>query len=333
MGDSATVQVVAELAGKRLDVAAAALRPDLSRSCVQRMLKAGAILLNGRAARPRQIVADGDRLSFLEWQAEEPSSAPEDLPLDVIYEDDRILVVNKPQGMATHPAPGTPGGTLVNALTGRGVALSDQGGALRPGIVHRLDKDTSGLLVVAKDTQAHLALARQLATRTLTRRYLAIVWGTPRWGRARVEAPIGRHPSQRQKMAVVAPGTGRDAVTEFDVVETFGPMTLLRARLQSGRTHQIRVHASYCGHPVVGDPLYGGERSREARTLPAPVAGALATLPGQALHAGYLALAHPGSGNTVSFEAAPPTPFLTLLEALGSRQTPADLLEALRKEP
>lgn len=333
MSDGADVVVPAGLAGMRLDVAAAALRPDLTRSRVQRMLKAGALLLNGRSARPREAVAAGDRLSFLEWQADEPSSAPEDLPLDVIYEDDRILVVNKPQGMATHPAPGSPGGTLVNALRGRGVALSDEGGSLRPGIVHRLDKDTSGLLVVAKDSQAHLALARQLATRSLSRRYLAVVWGTPRWERARVEAPIGRHPSQRQKMAVVARGEGRDAVTEFDVLEALGPMTLLRARLQSGRTHQIRVHASYSGHPVVGDPLYGGERSREARTLPPRIAAALAALPGQALHAGYLALVHPGSGNTVSFEVAPPTPFLALLEALGSGQTPDRLLEALRQEP
>jgi 23S rRNA pseudouridine1911/1915/1917 synthase len=235
--------------------------------------------------------------------------------------------------MTTHPAPGSPGGTLVNALLGRGVALSEGGAPLRPGIVHRLDKDTSGLLVVAKSAATHVFLARQLADRTLSRRYVAVIWGVPRWLHARIDAPIGRHPTNRKKMAVVHQGEGRAAITDMDVLEPLGAMSIVRARLKSGRTHQIRVHSAYAGHPVVGDPTYGGIRAGQTRLLPRPVSEAVAAMPGQALHAAYLAFVHPASRETMSFAAPPPPPFMGLIESLGTGFTAESLLEAIRAEP
>lgn len=325
------IAVPEELAGTRLDVTLAALLPEISRSALQRMIRDGAVLRNGKPGKPKVLVEEGDILTLSgETQATEITAEPEDLPLDVVYEDAALLVVNKAQGMTTHPAPGSPSGTLVNALLGRGVSLSEEGGDLRPGIVHRLDKDTSGLLVVAKTAAAHRFLAAQLADRTLSRRYLAVVWGVPRWMHAQVDAPIGRHDNNRQKMAVVPRGEGREAVTDLDVVEPLGGLALLRARLQSGRTHQIRVHASYSGHPVVGDPLYGGQRPGQTRLLPPEVADAVLALPGQALHAGYIAFLHPETRAPMSFEAAPPPEFQRLLTAAHGALTPEGLLEALR---
>ena len=334
MEDVTTLIVPEDLAGSRLDVALAALLPDVSRSALQRMIREGAVLRNDKPAKPKDIVEEGDALAVEAEAAPAPLTAqPEDLPLDVIYEDPALLVVNKAQGMTTHPAPGSPSGTLVNALLGRGVALSGEGDELRPGIVHRLDKDTSGLLVIAKTTAAHRALAAQLADRTLSRRYLAIVWGVPRWERAHVDAPIGRHPTNRLKMAVTPRGEGREAVTYLDVLEPLGPLALLRARLQSGRTHQIRVHAAYSGHPVVGDPLYGGERPGQTRLLPPEAAEAVTALSGQALHAGYIAFVHPETGERLSFAAPPPPAFQQVLDALHGALTPDGLLQALRAEP
>lgn len=330
--NSQEITVPEELAGSRLDVALAALAPDLSRSAVQKLIRDEAVLRNGKPGKPKDAVEEGDLLTVSDTSvAAELSAAPEDLPLDVVYEDAALLVVNKAQGMTTHPAPGSPSGTLVNALLGRGVALSDEGGELRPGIVHRLDKDTSGLLVVAKTAIAHRFLAAQLADRSLSRRYLAVVWGVPRWLHAHVDAPIGRHPNNRQKMAVVPRGEGREAVTDLDVLDALGGLSLLRARLQSGRTHQIRVHAAYSGHPVVGDPLYGGERPGQTRLLPAEVAEAVQSLAGQALHAGYIAFIHPDTREPMSFEAAPPASFQRLLIAAQTAFTPDGLLEALRR--
>lgn len=326
------ITVPEDLAGLRLDVALAALLPDLSRSAIQKMIREGVVLRNGGAAKPKDAVEEGDILTITGGpQRAEITAEPEDLPLDVVYEDGALLVVNKAQGMTTHPAPGSPSGTLVNALLGRGVSLSDEGGELRPGIVHRLDKDTSGLLVVAKTAAAHRFLAAQLADRTLSRRYLAVVWGVPRWMHAHVDAPIGRHPNNRQKMAVVPRGEGRDAVTDLDVLEPLGALALLRARLQSGRTHQIRVHSAYSGHPVVGDPLYGGQRPGQTRLLPAEVSEAVMALPGQALHAGYIAFVHPETREPMSFQAAPPPAFQRLLTAAEISLTPEGLLDALRK--
>jgi 23S rRNA pseudouridine1911/1915/1917 synthase len=322
-----------EAAGLRLDVALATLLPLQSRSALQKMIRDGAVLRNGKPAKPKDIVEEGDALALAGGaEVAELTAEPEDLPLDIVYEDSSLLVVNKAQGMTTHPAPGSPNGTLVNALLGRGVSLSEEGGGLRPGIVHRLDKDTSGLLVVAKTAAAHRFLAAQLADRTLSRRYLAIVWGVPRWKHAHVDAPVGRHPNNRQKMAVVPRGEGRDAVTDLDVLEPLAALALLRARLQSGRTHQIRVHSAYSGHPVVGDPLYGGQRPGQTRLLAPAASEALLALPGQALHAGYIAFVHPETKQPMAVDAAPPAPFMAVLAAMNSGFTPEGLLQALRAD-
>lgn len=326
--------VTDELAGQRIDIVVAAVLPDISRSLAQKMIRDGAVLRNGCSVKPKEIAQEGDILDFFPYRTPQISAAPEDLPLEIVFEDDAMLVVNKPQGMATHPAPGTPGGTLVNALMGRGVALSDEGGELRPGIVHRLDKDTSGLLVVAKTATAHRFLSTQLADRSLSRRYLALVWGVPRWRHAHVDAPIGRHPSNRQKMAVVPrEGPGRSAITDLDLLEPLGPVSLLRARLQSGRTHQIRVHTSYAGHPVLGDPIYGGERPRETRTLSSSVQDAIFALPGQALHAAYIRFIHPVTHENLDFSVSPPDPFWHIMNTCGSGFSPDSLLDAVRAEP
>lgn len=335
MSDTQTITIGEEHEGLRLDVALAALLVDTSRTAAQRLIKEARVSRNGLSVKPKDIVEAGDTLTIAGGATgpERPTAAPENLPLDIIYEDDALLVVNKKAGMTTHPAPGSPGGTLVNALLGRGVTLSGEGGDLRPGIVHRLDKDTSGLLVVAKDAQAHHHLARQLATRALSRRYVALVWGAPRWKRARVDAPIGRHPANRQKMAVVTEGEGRPAITDLDVLEPLGGIALLRARLQSGRTHQIRVHSAYAGHPVAGDPLYGGIRPAQTRQMPPDVAEAIQALPGQALHAAYLGFVHPRTQEAMAFAAPPPPAILRLLSALGSGFDTEGLLAAVRAEP
>lgn len=333
MTESTTVTVSEDTAGQRLDVFLASVLEGSSRSAAQKLIRTGLATVNGKAAKAKDPVQAGDVVTFTSPQPAESKAQPEDLPLEVLFEDDHLLVVNKRQGMTTHPAPGSPGGTLVNALLGRGVSLSEGGSALRPGIVHRLDKDTSGLLVVAKNAEAHIFLARQLADRTLSRRYITIIWGVPRWLHARVDAPIGRHATNRQKMAVVPTGEGRASITDLDVLEPLGAFALLRARLQSGRTHQIRVHSAYAGHPVLGDRLYGGERRGQVRLLPQEAADAIATLPGQALHAAHLAFVHPVSNETMSFTSAPPTEFMAVLSALGSGFTVESLLEAVRAEP
>lgn len=333
MNEMQTAIVPEECAGDRLDVFLTSLMPESSRSAGQRMIRDGLVTLNSRPAKPKDPVQTGDIVSYALPVQTTASATPENLPLEVVYEDDCLLVVNKPQGMTTHPAPGSPGGTLVNALLGRGTSLSEGGGALRPGIVHRLDKDTSGLLVVAKTANAHVALARQLADRTLSRRYLTLVWGVPRWMHARVDAPIGRHPSNRKKMAVVSQGEGRPAITDIDVLEALGAISLLRARLQSGRTHQIRVHSAFAGHPVVGDGTYGGLRAGQVRLLTPAASVAISALRGQALHAAHLAFQHPVSRETMAFAIGPPAPFLRILSALDSGFNADLLLEAVRAEP
>jgi 23S rRNA pseudouridine1911/1915/1917 synthase len=243
----------------------------------------------------------------------EPTEAqPEDIPLDVVYEDEDIIVVNKPVGMVVHPAAGNPNGTLVNALLFRcGDSLSGIGGVIRPGIVHRIDKDTSGLLVVAKNDPAHLSLSEQLKTHTVSRVYDAIVLGNLRQDEGTVDAPIGRHPTDRKKMAVLR-GVGfhaKEAVTHYRVVERFGNMTHVRCELETGRTHQIRVHMASLGHPLLGDSVYGGGGTRfeaEHRSL----------ITGQCLHAGKLRLVHPKTGEAMSFEAPMPEEMAKLLDIL-----------------
>lgn len=262
-----------------------------SRAYVRRLIDSGMVRVDGRLAPASWQVRPGQRIEVELPPPEDEAARPEPIPLNVVYEDEDILVINKPQGMVVHPAAGHRGGTLVNALLARGSTLSLIGGEDRPGIVHRLDKDTSGLMVVAKNDRAHLSLATQIRTREAHREYVLIVHGRVRADRARIKAPIGRHPMHRQRMAVVP--DGRPAETEFEVLERFQEYTLMKAVLRTGRTHQIRVHTAHLGHPVVGDRVYGPRRYRW-------------DLQGQCLHARKLAFEHPSTGEWVTFEAPLP---------------------------
>lgn len=296
-----------EEGGERLDAYLAARMPELSRSGIGRLIDEGLITVGGAPEKAKYKVKTGDEITV-----EIPPPAPtdilaEEIPLDIIYEDSDIIVVNKPRGMTTHPAPGAPAGTLVNALLARTPDLSGVGGVQRPGIVHRLDKDTSGLLVVAKNDAAHIGLQDQIQKKTAGRKYLALVWGDPKFEKAVVDAPIGRHPADRKKMAVVTrEGSARPAVTDLTVIERLEGFTLLEASLRTGRTHQIRVHTAYIGHPVVGDPTYGTRRQTPARFGPkskVEFEQLIRNLRGQALHAYKLSFDHPRTGEPMEFEA------------------------------
>ncbi len=265
-------------------------RAGISRSQAQRWIKSGQVALNGARADASAALRTGDRVAF---QPPPPSPAgltPEAIPLAVVYQDEHLMVVNKPAGLVVHPAAGHATGTLVHALLHRSREWSTMSGVQRPGIVHRLDKDTSGLLVVARDDRAHQGLARQLADRTMHREYVAICLGVPRAAGARIEAPIGRHPRHRQRMAVVA--RGRAAITNFVVEERYRGAASLRVTIESGRTHQIRVHLAYIGHPVLGDAIYG---------RPAP-----GLIGRPALHAERLRFQHPVTHAALRFHAPLP---------------------------
>ncbi len=312
-----------EVAGQRLDQALARLEPELSRAAAQRLIAEGLCLLNGAPAQKSSRVAEGDRLLVTLPPPIPPDVVPEDLPLDVVYEDAELIVINKPAGMVVHPAVGNPRGTLVNALLGHCHDLSGIGGELRPGIVHRLDKETSGLLVAAKSDRAHRDLSRQIASRSARRVYWALVWGVPEPPTGEVSAPIARHPRHRQMMGVV-PG-GREALTKYRVLETFRigaphgkrgqSVSLVELQLETGRTHQIRVHLAHIGHPVVADPLYGRQR-RLPEQAPGDLAEALSALHGQALHAARLTFVHPVTHQSMSFEAPLPEDFGRALRLL-----------------
>ncbi len=321
--------VVEEGAAGRLDRYLAG-RADLglTRSRLQQLMAAGHVLVEGSPARPAQRVRPGQSVELLIPPAEEPQAVAEPIPLAVVYEDEDLIVVDKPRGLVVHPAPGHGRGTLVNALLARCRDLAGVGDRLRPGIVHRLDKDTTGLLVAAKNEPSLRALAHQVAERTMVREYLALVHGQPP-EEGRVDAPVGRHPVHRQRMAVVAPPRGRPALTLYRVLERFpargavarlavpgagrgGGYCLLAARLHTGRTHQIRVHLAHLGFPVAGDRLYG-PRANPLR------------LEGQALHAWRLSLVHPRTGRPLTWESPPPADFaraLTTLRRLASASAP-----------
>ncbi|GAB6932539.1 RluA family pseudouridine synthase [Calditerricola satsumensis] len=284
--------------GERIDRFLAAQEEDWSRAQVQKWIKEGRVTVNGEPVKANYRLEPDDEIVLRVPPPKDLAVEPEPMELDIVYEDSDVVVVNKPRGLVVHPAPGHLSGTLVNGLLYHCRDLSGIGGVLRPGIVHRIDKDTSGLLVVAKNDRAHLSLARQFKDHTVTRRYVALVHGEVAHDRGTIDAPIGRDPHNRQRMAVL-PKTGKHAVTHFAVLERFPGYTLLELKLETGRTHQIRVHMKFIGHPVVGDPKYGPRK-----TLP---------IDGQALHAGVLGFVHPRTGEYLEFRAPLPEDMERLL--------------------
>ncbi len=313
-------------AGERLDRALAAALPSLTRSRVKALIESRRVALanpgGGAGAtveEPSRKVKTGECF-LVDVPAPEPAEpAAQKIALDILYEDSDLLVLNKPAGMVVHPAPGNPDNTLVNALLAHcGDSLSGIGGVRRPGIVHRLDKDTSGVMVVAKNDATHRALSRLFAAHDLTRIYQALVWGGPPARKGTIDAAIARHPVDRKRMAVRKTG-GRAAVTDYWIEKTFGPplspiASLLGARLHTGRTHQVRVHLAHIGCPVVGDPVYGRQSRTQARNR--PVAASLESFKRQALHAAILEFAHPGTGKVMRFATELPQDFRTLLASL-----------------
>ena len=303
--ESRTLQVDKEGAGARVDVWLASQVEELTRSAAQRLLEEGRVVRAGRPLNKKDRLAEGETVELTLPDPEPLELTAQNIPLDVVYEDGDVIVVNKPKGLVVHPAPGHPDGTLVNALLYHcGDSLSGVGGALRPGIVHRIDRDTSGLIIAAKNDAAHQCLAAQLQDHTLARTYECIVTGTLREDRGTVDAPIGRHPTDRKKMAVTA--GGRRAVTHWEVLGRYPGFTHVRCRLETGRTHQIRVHMAYLGHPILGDTVYGAKK-------------AVPGLQGQCLHAVGLQFRHPRTGELVSLSCPLPEEFQNQLRKLKNR--------------
>ena len=289
----------------RLDVLLSRRVEGLTRSAAQRLLEEGKVSLQGRPLKKNHRLRAGEALELCLPDPVPTDARPQDIPLDIVYEDADVAVVNKPRGMVVHPAPGNPDGTLVNALLAHcGQSLSGVGGALRPGIVHRIDKDTSGLLIIAKNDRAHLALSAQLKDHTLSRVYEAVAIGSLKEDRGTVDAPIGRSLRDRKRMAVVP--DGRRAVTHYQVLARYPGYTHLRCQLETGRTHQIRVHMAYLGHPLAGDPVYGLKNDPER-------------LGGQCLHARELTFVHPTTGQTVHLTCPLPDWFSGFLDRLERR--------------
>ena len=293
------VRIEASVAGQRLDKAVAELM-DLSRSLANEQIKDGRILVNGQAKKAKYAVKEGDVISYELPEPEVVEYVAEDIPLEIVYQDEDVAVVNKPQGMVVHPSAGHTSGTLVNALMYHIQDLSGINGVLRPGIVHRIDKDTSGLLMIAKNDQAHVALADELKDKKSLRKYWAIVHGNLPNDRGVIEAPIGRSEKDRKKQAVTA--KGKPALTRFQVLERFGDYSLVELQLETGRTHQIRVHMAYIGHPVAGDEVYGPRKTLKGH--------------GQFLHARTLGFTHPRTGEVLEFTAEAPAIFQETLEKL-----------------
>ena len=297
------IEITAEESGERIDALLARLVPELTRSAAQRLLEEGLVTLGGVPVKKNRRTELGEVYAALLPEPELPEPEPQDIPLDIVYEDADVVVVNKPRGMVVHPAPGHPDGTLVNALLRHcGESLSGVGGERRPGIVHRIDKDTSGLIIAAKNDFAHLALSAQLADRSLSRVYEAVARGEFREEAGTVDAPIGRHPTERKRMAVTERGS-RPAVTHWEVIARYRGWTHIRCRLETGRTHQIRVHMAYIGHPLLGDMVYGAKKPERG-------------LEGQCLHARELKFLHPRTGEAIHLSTELPEYFQQVLASL-----------------
>lgn len=296
---------IAEEGGKRLDVFLSEQMEDCTRSRLKKLIEEGQVCVHGKiTTKAGAEIRLGDEVEVCIPDAVEYEVKPENIPIDIVYQDSDLAVVNKPQGMTVHVGNGNAEGTLVNALLYALDSLSGIGGVLRPGIVHRIDKDTTGLLVVAKNDKAHVSLASQIAQKTCHRTYFALLEGNVKTDGGRVVTDIGRHPTDRLKMSVLPEGRGKIAVTDYEVVARFGTeFTLCKFILQTGRTHQIRVHAKHLGHPVVGDPVYGYKKQKY-------------DLNGQLLHAWQLELTHPTSGERMTFNAPLPMPFADILQKL-----------------
>ena len=298
--------ITAEVSGPRVDAWLSEQVPGLTRSAAQRLLAEGQVTRDGVAVKKNEKITAGNVYTLVMNEAVDVPLVAQDIPLDVVYEDEDVIVVNKPRGMVVHPAPGHPMGTLVNALMYHcGDSLSGVGGAKRPGIVHRIDKDTSGLIIAAKNDMAHLALSAQLADQSLSRVYEAVAVGNFREDSGTVDAPIGRHPNERKKMAVIAQNS-RPAVTHWQVIARYRGYTHIRCKLETGRTHQIRVHMAYLGHPLLGDEVYGHAKLPEKG------------LTGQCLHARELKFIHPRTGEQIHLETELPDYFQDVLHRLGN---------------
>lgn len=287
---------------ERLDVFLVRVLENMSRSHIQKLISDGDVKVNGREVKANYKVQSGEEIAVSIREAQKVEIVPEEIALDVIFEDEYVIVVNKQRGMVVHPAVGNYSGTLVNALLEHCEDLSGINGMVRPGIVHRLDKDTSGVMVAAKNDLAHISLTEQIKNRTASRRYLAIVHGNIKEDQGRIHAPIGRHSVDRKKMAVTFENS-KEAITNFHVLERFGKFTFVECKLETGRTHQIRVHMSYIGHAVVGDPKYGPERCSFS-------------IKGQALHSTELTFTHPATGETMVFHAPLPDDMNQILAKL-----------------
>lgn len=304
-----TFEVCEKLNNQRIDKGVAEFFGDLTRSYVKKLTDEGNILINGKKAKASSKLLCGDRVEINLPDPEPVGAEAQDIPLDIVYEDDSLLVINKPRGMVVHPAAGNYDGTLVNALLAHcGSSLSTINGVIRPGIVHRLDKDTTGLLVAAKGDAAHLALSEQLKTRTLKRRYFALVHSNIKEDGGTVDKNLKRSPSDRKKIAVCTAGEGRSAVTHYSVLERFGRYTYINCDLDTGRTHQIRVHMRWLGHPIIGDKTYGVKNEEF-------------NLVGQLLHAGKIGFIHPKSREYMEFTVPLPEDFEKVLTVLRNKST------------
>jgi len=304
-----SVSLPPDFAGRRLDQALAQLLPQFSRTRIQRWIEEGAVRVNGLTPRSRDLVTGGETATVEARLSDETAVAAEDLPLDIVHQDAAVIVINKPPGLVVHPGAGNPRHTLQNALLAHDPKLRR---VPRAGLVHRIDKDTSGLLVVARTVEAHTRLVAALAAHEIEREYLALCTGAMTGG-GTVDEPIGRHRTQRTKMAVR--GDGRAAVTHYRIVKRYRAHTLARVRLETGRTHQIRVHLAHVGYPIVGDPVYGGRRRLPAGASP-ELRTALGNFPRQALHAARLSFAHPRTGKRLTCDAPLPADFAGLLDVL-----------------